>query len=209
MTEKREVVVNGSTVGVISTGSSGVLHSSVTSLPADVSGQDDTDGWRLRSPRIFVSHAHDDADLAGRLVAVLRHGLCGIDAADLRCTSQSAHGLLPGEQLSSTLRSNVTAARAVVGLLTPHSLASPYVLFELGAAWGAGVPIVAVRVGTARSAGPLDEYLSVSPTDEDAVEGLVLGVARAAGLQCERMSAFRPATRALLEMTRHTRVPER
>jgi hypothetical protein len=52
-----------------------------------------------------------------------------------------------GAHTESTLREEVNGAAVVVGLVTPNSLASAYVAFELGARWGAGSFVAPLLAG--------------------------------------------------------------
>ncbi len=102
--------------------------------------------------RIFVSHSSAEKPLAKRFVRVLIAGL-DIRPGDIRCTSLPAPHALPlGGSVSRALKKEIEAAEVVIGLVTPKSLQSSYVLYELGAAWGKGkttIPLLAkgVRVG--------------------------------------------------------------
>jgi hypothetical protein len=100
-----------------------------------------------RAPRVrlFVSHAHLDHDVAGRLVDVITTNL-DVPDGELRCTSVSGYQLDLGAMAPDVLRRELGSAVCVVALLTPHSLENEWVLFELGAAWAnvkASIPLLA------------------------------------------------------------------
>lgn len=206
MSESSEICLVGSTAGVVSTGTVGSIHAEVSpggpgSSASPSRARRDSGG----SPAVFVSHAHEDSPLADRLVAVLRAGVQGLGSQDIRCTSLGAHDLVPGVLLSSRLRAEVTGAEVVLGLLTERSQRSPYVLFELGAAWGAQVPVIAVRIGTTESLGPLDDYLAVDLVDDDDVERMLEGIATTIRRKCEPARARRTASHDLLCLAREVR----
>jgi len=86
-------------------------------------------------PRLFISHRHKDEAVVRELLACLEARF-DIQPGDVRCTSVRPYRLPVGQATSSRLREEVTAAEAVLGILTPDTLESSYVAFELGAAWG-------------------------------------------------------------------------
>ena len=96
------------------------------------------DNMRL-TPRIFISHRHKDRAIATALIELLESAFY-IEPSDIRCTSVPGYMLTPGERTSEELRSNLAGAELVVGLLSPDTAQSNYVLAELGAAWGRDVP---------------------------------------------------------------------
>jgi hypothetical protein len=92
---------------------------------------------RRRGSRIevFVSHAHEDRDLAQRLVRAIELGL-QVPSDAIRCTSVPGYDFTPGTDFMKALKDELTEATCVVGLWTPRSMKSQWCLFELGAAWG-------------------------------------------------------------------------
>lgn len=86
-------------------------------------------------PKIFISHRHKDEKLVGNLVDCIKTYFY-VDQQDIRCTSVRPYRLPVGENTSDRLRNEITDAEVVLGILTPDTLASSYVAFELGSAWG-------------------------------------------------------------------------
>jgi hypothetical protein len=84
---------------------------------------------------IFVSHSKHDRDLAKAVVELLIEAL-KIPRTRIRCTSVVGHQLRGGMSIEKKLRQEINASRVFLGLLTPDSLGSVYVMFELGARWG-------------------------------------------------------------------------
>lgn len=84
---------------------------------------------------IFISHSSNDEELAGALAVFFQLGL-GLDRKRIRCTSVNGFRLPAGANVSERLKVEVHDARVLVGLITPASVQSSYVLFELGARWG-------------------------------------------------------------------------
>ena len=121
------------------------------------------DNMRL-TPRIFISHRHKDKTIAKGLIDLLDSAFT-IGPADIRCTSVQGYMLTPGERTSEELRSNLAGAELVMGLLTPETSESNYVLAELGAAWGRDVtifPLLARGATYAHVPSPLNERHCVS-----------------------------------------------
>jgi hypothetical protein len=85
---------------------------------------------------VFLSHSSKDVPIAFALIELLRNGI-GLRAQEIRCSSVDGYRLPGGANTEVQLRQEVNTAKAFIGLITQNSLASPYVMFELGARWGA------------------------------------------------------------------------
>ncbi|MDN7123457.1 toll/interleukin-1 receptor domain-containing protein [Pseudidiomarina sp. 1APP75-32.1] len=86
--------------------------------------------------KIFVSHAAADETLASALVDCIFSCMV-LEDEDVRCTSVPGHKLPIGGDSSTILRDELGETGVVIGLLTQNSIVSSWVLFELGATWGA------------------------------------------------------------------------
>lgn len=112
-----------------------------------------------RTPRVrlFISHAHRDADLASRLVDVITSGL-QVPSGELRCTSVTGFQLDLGTMAPDALRRELGSAACVIAVLTPNSQGNDWVLFELGAAWAnakVSIPLLAGGLEDKDIPGPL------------------------------------------------------
>lgn len=97
-----------------------------------------------RGTQVFISHTTADRDLAQALVDVLDAAIAFPPKA-IRCTSIVRHSLEGGDPVGQVLRDDLRECAIVLCLVTNASLASSYVLMELGAAWGLGktaIPLV-------------------------------------------------------------------
>lgn len=144
------------------------------------------------SPLVFISHSNADREIAGALVALLRAAL-NLTPTEIRCTSVDGYRLPLGEATDQRLRQEVLGAEVLIALLSPKSLASTYVLFELGGRWGAGLPIAPVLVpGLDASSlkGPLAGLNALSAGVEAQLHQLVEDVARLLGKSPNSRAAF-------------------
>jgi hypothetical protein len=89
--------------------------------------------------RIFISHTRKDRELARDMARRAR-------AAGLE-TLADVDDLAVGMERKTFLRERLRQADAVLALLTPAALASPWTVTELGMAEGLGKPIVLVTAG--------------------------------------------------------------
>jgi hypothetical protein len=145
------------------------------------------------SPRmkVFVSHSSKDGLLAEAVVTLLRAAL-GLPPHEIRCTSVDGYRLKAGAKTDPTLREEVCAAATFVGLITASSIESAYVLFELGARWGADKHLAPLLAGSADSSylrGPLGGYNALRCDNVAQLHQLVDDLAAELGLQ-----PFKPAT---------------
>ena len=93
------------------------------------------------SMKVFISHRSIDVDVARLLVELLRKAL-NLKSADILCTSVDGYRMPGGASVDETLRAKVHDAELLVGIITPTALKSAYVMFELGARWGAEKPMI-------------------------------------------------------------------
>jgi len=110
-----------------------------------------------QSIRLFISHCAEDAGLAERLIDLIRAAI-GLSASEIRCTSVDGYRLPGGVDADDQLRREVHESDVFVGIISLSSLRSMYVLFELGARWGAGrhlVPLLAPGIEPTVLDGPL------------------------------------------------------
>jgi hypothetical protein len=116
---------------------------------------------------VFISHSSKDAKLAEALIDFLRAGL-GLSEQQIKCSSVDGYRLHIGANTDSSLREDVNAAAVVIGLITPNSLRSHYVTFELGARWGTGSYLAPVIAGVTPSSvpAPLSQFNVLSAHNE-------------------------------------------
>jgi hypothetical protein len=91
------------------------------------------------APRIFISYAQPDQDLADDLSARLR-----LISDDIILVTPK---LKPGQVWSAALLSQLKQANEILVLLTPNSIDDWRVLLEVGAGTGLEKPVVPIIVG--------------------------------------------------------------
>lgn len=119
-------------------------------------------------PKLFVSHRHKDEEIVGALVDVLRSAFV-VDQADIRCTSVRPYRLPVGERTPDRLKRELKGAQAVIGILTPDTRESSYVLFELGGAWAQNIltcPMLASGASITDIPDPIRDINPLSLEDE-------------------------------------------
>lgn len=107
--------------------------------------------------RVFVSHSSDDKEVATCLVALLR-ATFSLPSTAIRATSVAGHTLRFGAEANEELLKEILACKLLIGLITPSSLKSPWVLLELGARWGTKkdlLPLTASGVKPGEFKGPI------------------------------------------------------
>jgi tetratricopeptide (TPR) repeat protein len=122
---------------------------------------------------IFISHTHPDAEIAHALSDAIK-GVFG----DLITTSYSTKeeldgGIKPGEDWFRWIVDRVRAANIAVILLTPESIQKPWLLWEAGAVYGAGIASEDADAN-ARKVRPLLFKLDVSqiPSPFSSIQGV-------------------------------------
>ena len=109
--------------------------------------------------KVFISHSSADLEIAKALIELLRDSMPELHPDNIRCTSVPGYKLPGGSDTDDELRPEMRNAPVFIGLLTNQSLASTYVLFELGARWGASLrftPLVAAGLLTSGLKAPLN-----------------------------------------------------
>ena len=153
--------------------------------------------------RIFISHSSRDAELARALIDLLQAAL-PITSEDIRCSSVDGYRLPGGVSTDEWLRNEVHDAELVIGLLTPNSLRSAYVSFELGARWGAQkrmIPLLAAGIAPDALEGPLGGINALDCGSDGQIHQLVEETASHLNVQPHRASTFAHQVNKLLELT--------
>lgn len=148
--------------------------------------------------KVFVSHSSADSPAASAFVKLVRDSL-SIPAKDIRCTSVSGYKLPPGANADEQLRKEVFQSDVFVVLLSPKSIQSTYVMFELGARWASGRPLVPIMIdGLTPSAlkAPLSAIHCVAGTSQPDLHDVVAELAKATGMPADSAAAYHDALAA-------------
>jgi hypothetical protein len=158
-------------------------HESKANIVADANTRDSLRDLPAAQPithrglSVFISHSSRDADLALALIELLKAGL-GLMADQIRCSSVDGYRLPVGVNTEDKLREEVNAAKVVIGLITPSSLTSYYVMFELGARWGANLFLAPLLAGVKASElrGPLSLLNALSANSDAQLHQLLADI---------------------------------
>ena len=152
-------------------------------------------GYEESSPNqgilVFISHSSKDADLALALIELLKAGL-GLLSNQIRCSSVDGYRLPVGVNSEAKLREEVNEAKAVIGLITPSSLSSAFVMFELGARWGANQYLAPLLAGVkpAELRGPLSLLNALSSSSEAQLHQLLENISAQLGLSLQSAASY-------------------
>ena len=125
--------------------------------------------------RVFISHSNKDEQLARLLIRLIEAAL-HFSNDDIRCTSVNGYRMMSGVTSDEKLRAEVHDAELLIGLITPNSLNSAYVIFELGARWGAKrpmIPLLASGTKPEHLEGPLTGINALDASDNGQVHQFV------------------------------------
>lgn len=154
--------------------------------------------------KIFLSHSSRDKEVAEALIALLRSAL-SLKGAEIRCTSVEGHRLAGGADTDDELRREIIEAVVFIGLISEASVESAYVLFELGARWGAGkylIPLLTHGSEVTLLKGPLSGKNALRCDDLAQVHQLVEEVRRVLSVEAEPAAVYQKQVDQLIELQR-------
>lgn len=125
--------------------------------------------------RVFISHSSADAEVASALIHVLRDALA-LHPDTVRCTSVDGYRLPAGANTKERIRSEVFESEVFLGLISNDSLRSTFVLFELGARWGAErhlIPLLIRDCSPAALTGPLSDLNALQLSEQGQIYQLI------------------------------------
>ena len=128
---------------------------------------------------LFISHSSKDLEVVRALIYLFRSALA-ISPEEIRCTSLEGYRLPAGASVDEKLRQEVHEAKVFIGLISYNSLQSIYVVFELGARWGAEkhlIPLLAPGAGSDILKAPLSSLNALSCESVPQLQQLVAELA--------------------------------
>jgi hypothetical protein len=170
-----------------------VLQSAVEQLGWEVEEEPMTSTEQLsptrRNLEIFISHSSKDRILAEALTDLLKAAL---GLVSIRCSSVDGHRLPVGVNTEDKLREEVNEAKVVVGLVTPSSLVSSFVMFELGARWGANLFLAPLLAGVRANelSGPLSLLNALSADNDAQIHQLLGDIAEQLGMTLQKPESY-------------------
>jgi predicted small secreted protein len=156
---------------------------------------------------VFISHAHGDEVLARRVSVLLRDGL-GLRPDELFVSSQGGRGVAPAASIRGEIVKALSAATALVVIVTPASAGSPWVWMETGIRLGrpdTSNPFFLVpseRFVKQRPLEPFADLRCICLDQEDDLHEFLAAMGRALGLAPRDVLDYAPA---LAELTRAAR----
>jgi hypothetical protein len=121
--------------------------------------------------RVFISHSSRDRDLVAPLTEFIR-AAAGLAQDEIRCTSLKGYDLYRGRSIEASLKDEITESTVIVGLITPWSISSPWVMNELGAAWILSKCTIPILCGVESAPGPLGGAAASRATDSDDLDAV-------------------------------------
>jgi hypothetical protein len=156
------------------------------------------------SPQLFISHSSQDNALVTSLVNLIRFGL-NLSATAIRCTSVDGYRLEGGANTDQQLRTEVHNAKAFLGVISAASLKSMYVVFELGARWGADkhlLPLLAPGMNSSLLSGPLTGINSLRCDNAAQLQQLIGDLGKILEIAPEPPQSFQVYIENISKMTR-------
>jgi len=146
----------------------------------------------IQSMTIFISHSSQDADLAGKLANLFQLSFT-LSPEEILCTSVDGYKLEVGVDTDQRLRREVKESKLFLALITPTSIRSSYVLFELGGRWCTELPMFLVMGRGANSSsleGPLRGINALNLKHRPDVQQLLDNMATALNRRLAPMSSI-------------------
>lgn len=160
-------------------------------------------------PKVFISHSSSDADVAELVIGLLRSAL-NLAADDIRCTSLDGYRLPAGADVDDQLRDELLAMPVFIGLLSQATFESAYVLFELGARWGAKrhlIPLLAPGADAKIMRGPIAGLNALACDSRGQLLQLVQDTAGQLDIPAEAPAVYTGAIDRILSVQRPAAVP--
>ena len=150
--------------------------------------------------QIFLSHSGEDKALADSVSELLKAAL-HLAANEIRCTSVQGSRLPGGAHIAEQLRNELLVSPTFVGLISARSFSSAYVLFELGARWGADkhlIPLLAPGVSSGILKGPISGLNALRCDERDQLHQLVEDLATSLGKTLQPSSSYQAKIDAIM-----------
>ena len=142
--------------------------------------------------KVFISHSSKDQKVVEKLIELVKNAL-PLSSNEIRCTSIDGHRLPGGADTNEQLKSEVRGTKVFIGVISYAAIDSMYVLFELGARWGANkhlLPLLAPGVSSDILESPLSGLNALSCDSASQLHQLVNDLAKELGIKPEGAQAY-------------------
>lgn len=150
---------------------------------------------------VFISHSSKDKVIAAKIAELIKSAF-NLQATKIRCTSVPGYKLPGGKRTLETLREEVEKSKVLLAIVTENSIASSYVLFELGARWvlkKPTIPLLASSTGASLLPTPLSDINALSLLDADDLFQLIDDLADELKLTPERPPVYSHLVKAITQ----------
>ncbi len=154
-------------------------------------------------PAVFISHSARDAGTAEAVARLVRDAF-SLASSKIRCTSVEGYRLPAGANIASQLREEALAAQAFIAIISSQSLASTFVLFEIGARWGAQKSLIPLLVpGEAPEilSGPLTVLNALSCSSQGNLHQLISDISKHIRVKAGRPESYLSSFNAICEVS--------
>lgn len=152
--------------------------------------------------KLFISHSSKDKVFVEILLRLLRASL-NLSAREIRCTSVDGYRLPAGANTNEQLKEEVHTSQSFIGVISNKSIRSMYVVFELGARWGANkplIPLVAPSTSISVLEGPLTGINALSASSREQLHQLLENVASELSTTLEPIASYSPIIEEILAL---------
>lgn len=156
----------------------------------------------MQNCKIFISHSSKDLAAARALVELLEKAF-KLAGREILCTSVDGHKLDAGAETSEVLREAIEGAPAFLAIVSAESVASDYVLFEMGARWGLAreiVPLLAPGEGAVRLPAPLKGVHAPALSNSSEMHQLLEKLARMNDWQLQTPAVYDGALKSVTSL---------
>lgn len=153
--------------------------------------------------KIFISHSSIDKELVSKLVELFRASL-NIPSREIRCTSLDGYRLPGGANFNDQLRQEVYDSHVFIGVISKASLQSQYVLFELGARWGAKkhlIPLLSPDMNNELIKDPLKSLNALRCDSASQIVQLIEELSEFLNLELDKQSAYQKYIDAIVGLS--------
>jgi len=154
-----------------------------------------------KAMKVFVSHSSEDKKIAEAFVELLRAAL-NLQPKEIRCTSVDGYKLEAGADDEEQLRQEIFDSQVFLALLSPMSTKSVFVMFELGARWGARgylAPIMISGLSTKDLKKPLSSIHAISGISESDLHQLVETISTKLKIDANNPAVYVKALKAFID----------